>query len=115
MKTKKVTSFRVVFHGVDNEQYFQGHGISFTDYDESATGSDMNARGAVDWAIDSLAQNGVDFTDSQVAEIFAMADACKHPSVYTLQDQAQDKGEEFSDEGLYFYASIDVKTKASES
>jgi len=59
---KTVKGCVVVDHGFDAEQYFQGCGASFTEFDECATGIGDTAREAFDDALESLAQNDWDVT-----------------------------------------------------
>lgn len=63
-ETKKITDFSVSWEA-DHEQYWQGHGIAFSDYDECATGCGETLREAFEDALDSLAQNDLRFTDEQ--------------------------------------------------
>lgn len=53
---KKVTAYEVMDHGFDSEQYFQGCGIAYTEFDDVATGTGETAREAFDDALESLAQ-----------------------------------------------------------
>ena len=57
---KKVTEYEVIDHGFDGEQYFQGCGTSFTEFDDVATGIGDNSREAFDDALESLAQQDWD-------------------------------------------------------
>ena len=55
----------------DHEQYWQGHGISFTKYAECATGCGSSLREALYDALDCLAQSDIELTDDQNKEIEA--------------------------------------------
>jgi hypothetical protein len=57
-RAKIVQSVDVVSHGVDNSQYFQGAGVSFTEFDDCATGVGNSEREALEDALESLAQSG---------------------------------------------------------
>jgi hypothetical protein len=57
---KTVTSYQVIDHGFDSEQYFQGCGTAFTEFDDCATGCGETAREAFEDACESLAQNDWD-------------------------------------------------------
>ena len=54
---KTVVEFEMVDHGIENSQYFQGCGLSHTDYDDIATGIGNDPAEAIDDALESLAQN----------------------------------------------------------
>lgn len=57
---RKATDYKITFHGIDNEQYFPGAGVSFTKWTECATGlGNCNAE-ALNDALDLLAQNDWD-------------------------------------------------------
>lgn len=45
---------RVVFHGIEHSQYFQGHGLAFTTYTHTATGIGSSSAEALDDAIEQL-------------------------------------------------------------
>src|ERR1035438_5584528 len=57
---KTVVEFEMVDHGIENSQYFQGCGLSHTDYDDIATGIGNDPAEAIDDALESLAQNDWD-------------------------------------------------------
>lgn len=57
-KLKRVKSLRIVDHGPEHAQYFQGHGIALTRYTDSATGCGSTPGEALEDALDMLAQNG---------------------------------------------------------
>lgn len=51
---KRVKSARIVNHGVEHEQYFQGHGVAFTKYDTCATGIGNCEKEAYDDALEQM-------------------------------------------------------------
>ena len=57
---KKVGSYQIVDHGFEGEQYFQGCGLSFTEFEDVATGCGDTIKAAFEDALDSLAMNGWD-------------------------------------------------------
>lgn len=57
---KKVTDYYITKHGIEHEQYFQGHGIALTQWQDCATGVGTTELEAFDDALESLAQNGWD-------------------------------------------------------
>lgn len=56
MSRKPIAEFELVDHGIENEQYFQGCGIAFTEFSDIATGMGDNPAEAIDDALESLAQ-----------------------------------------------------------
>jgi len=54
---KPIEDFHVTLYGIEHEQYFQGHGVAFTD---CATGCGATEREALEDALESLAQDGWD-------------------------------------------------------
>lgn len=52
---KRVKEFCVYFHGVEHEQYFQGHGVAFTRYTECATGIGNTPNEALEDCLEQLA------------------------------------------------------------
>jgi hypothetical protein len=96
----------VTDHGVDNCQYFQGHGISLTDYEDCATGCGDSFNEAFEDALDSLAQNDWDVS-SIVNEDSEHKDANK--SVAEFLDLDCENDEDMEDCESYYYVSIDVK------
>jgi hypothetical protein len=57
---KKVTEYEVIDHGFDSEQYFQGCGTCFTDFEDVATGIGDTAQEAFEDAKDSLSTSDWD-------------------------------------------------------
>ena len=54
---KTPEDFEVIDHGVDHEQYFQGCGVSCTEFTACATGVGESAHDALEDALESLAQD----------------------------------------------------------
>lgn len=54
--SKAIEAFEVLDHGVEHEQYFQGCGVSMTEFTDVATGNGSSVAEAVDDALDQLAQ-----------------------------------------------------------
>jgi hypothetical protein len=52
---KEVTGHQILDHGVENESYFQGCGVSFTEYTEVYTGIGNSAHEALEDALDQAA------------------------------------------------------------
>ncbi len=56
MNKSKITSFQILDHGIEHAQYFQGCGVSHTDFEHVATGCGHNLLEALDDAIEQIAQ-----------------------------------------------------------
>lgn len=54
---KTIIEFEVIDHGIEHEQYFQGCGLSHSEFTDIATGCGNDPREAVDDALDQLAMN----------------------------------------------------------
>ena len=67
---RMIESFELVDHGIQHEQYFQGCGVSCTEYTDIATGMGDNPREAIDDALEQLACNGwdVDAMEERIIE-----------------------------------------------
>jgi len=91
----KITAYRIVDHGVDHAQYFQGHGIAFTEYDHCATGVGSSAREAADDAAEQLACGGYEITPEIEADIASISDEITAPDDCDCE--------------LWHYVSIDVR------
>jgi len=58
--SKPIVEFEVVDHGIDHEQYFQGCGVAFTEFEDVVTGIGDNPAEAIDDALEQLAMNDWD-------------------------------------------------------
>ncbi len=100
---KRVVDFRVTCHGVEHEQYFQGHGTALTRWEECATGIGDSYGEALDDALDQIAQNGWDTStieaDTEVSAIL------KERNVHPALAEAHTENEECE---LHVYVSVDV-------
>ncbi len=63
---KKINRYEIVDHGVDGSQYFQGCGVSFTDFDYVVTGSGNSYKEALDDAMNQLADSDYDVESSNL-------------------------------------------------
>jgi hypothetical protein len=59
-ETMKVTDYQIVDYGIDNAQYFQGHGTAFTKYDHAALGGGDSYCEALTDALGQAAQCGAE-------------------------------------------------------
>lgn len=57
---KTVSDYEVIDHGFDSEQYFQGEGLAYTEFEDIGTGIGETAQEAFEDACESLAQNDWD-------------------------------------------------------
>ena len=96
---KKITSFNVSWTA-DHEQYWQGHGIAFTNYTHCAIGCGETLREAFGDALEDLAQQ--DITDADNFDMFEkemlaeLASQVKEPELLDLdivQGYCPDKGD----------------------
>jgi len=96
-----VGEFELVDHGIDNPQYFQGCGTSFTKYEYCATGCGDNPVEALDDLLEMVSQHcgeGDQFFDTEGLEARILADLDlkempDHPSALQEMLEANDCGE----------------------
>ena len=96
------TGWRVVDHGMDHPQYFQGHGVAFTKFEDCATGIGSTKLEAFEDAIDSLAQNGWDVESINASDL---AETDLH--VHELCELANTSDEQECE--MMWFVSVDVK------
>ncbi len=63
---KSISSFEIIDHGIDHAQYFQGCGVSFTEFEYVVTGYGQNAKEAFSDALDQIVNQ--DFEIKTIAE-----------------------------------------------
>lgn len=63
---KPIVEFELVDHGIEHEQYFQGCGVSCTQFESVATGIGDNPAEAIDDALESLAQQDYETEDMEM-------------------------------------------------
>lgn len=102
MKTT-IEDYQIIHHGIMLPDYFQGCGISGTDYTHVATGIGQTAREAFDDACEQLACDGIE-TDSihfvgQRGRPLTVAGYLKSQGI--VQDE--------NDDSSYFYVSVRVQ------
>lgn len=82
-------------HGVDHCQYFRGAGVSFTDYEDCATGTGNTPREALEDALESLAQGGWTLSDELEAQALEeLGDAEHADRDYVSEAEAEGEEEE---------------------
>ena len=95
-----IAEFRIVDHGLEHEQYFQGHGVSFTRYTDCATGCGASAREAGNDALEQLACAGFAIPPALEAEVLALSDRVDSLDDCDDDDAACER---------WHYVSIDVR------
>ena len=104
--------WEIIDHGIDHSQYFQGCGVSYTEFDHVATGCGETPLEAIDGALDAIAM-AHDNTDELIAAIEASEDyaACKASDISVYKHLVRhgeiEDGDDYP-EGceLHYYVSI---------
>jgi hypothetical protein len=106
---RKVSSYELVDHGIENPQYFQGCGTSFTDFDEVVTGIGDNPAEAIDDALEAIAQGelNIDVEDLE-ARILADEGWSEFPDTPSAYSDTIDEVEapDGMGESPYYFVSI---------
>jgi len=78
-----IGEFEIVDHGIEHEQYWQGCGLTFTAYEDIATGIGEDFAEAVGDALDALAENGwnVDGMEKRICKAIGKRSLPKRPKV----------------------------------
>ena len=101
---KTITTYEIVDYGIYGDQYFQGHGVSFTEYEYCALGAGDNYTEALEDALEQAAMMGykIEFSDEDKA-----APASFSPSAQERHTQYCDE-EDHSDceSDLYYYVGL---------
>lgn len=63
MREWRVQDYRIVFYGIDHEDYFQGHGISNSKWKDCACGIGNSNQEALNDALEQLAMSEWDVQD----------------------------------------------------
>ena len=120
MKTHKIAKYEIVDHGIDNSQYFQGCGVSYTEFDECATGCGSNALEAFDDAMEQIAmRESVDLSSIENGPEYKTANTKKSQrftvEALLIRDGAMKRGGDFPDDcEMYYYVSIRYSLGASD-
>jgi hypothetical protein len=93
----KITSYRIVEHGIDHDQYFPGHGTTNTEYIECATGIGDTPQEALEDALEQLAMYDWD--------VESVDDTLEGE---TLQEALGLSDDEMEDCDAHWYVSVDV-------
>jgi hypothetical protein len=100
---KAIEDHEVIVHGVEHSQYFQGCGVSFTSFEDVATGIGDNAKEAFDDALESLAQGDWDVEGSDDWDDVPKA------SDAALPERPEDEDEDDIDDEIHVFVSVRVK------
>ena len=92
---KEIQEFRVVDHGTEHAQYFQGHGVAFTAYTDTFLGNGISAQEAAREAAEQMAMSGFEIPPGLESILSSMSTEC---IPYCGEDSE-----------LYHYVSIDVR------
>lgn len=113
-----IKAMRIVFHGYEHAQYFQGHGVSFTKYTHCATGVGQSNHEALSDALECLyLPDGLEITDAMVRECLAdqgdpsMArlEASEEIDYRAMHEDCPSDEREHEGCELYYHVSIDVE------
>jgi pyruvate/2-oxoacid:ferredoxin oxidoreductase beta subunit len=76
MSERKAYRWRVINHGVEHSQYFQGCGTAFTEFTDCVTGIGDNPKEAMEDALEQLASGGwdVDGIENNLKETPSLSD-----------------------------------------
>ncbi len=98
---KRIGQFELVDHGIEHEQYFQGCGLAFTEFEDIATGIGDNPAEAIDDCLEQLACNDWD-TEGMEERILSecYTRRRKLPKTPSVPKRAED---------CHYYMSIRVK------
>ena len=99
----KEHSFRIVDHGPEHEQYFQGHGTAFTKYTHCYTGVGSDASEALRDALDHAAMSG-EVPDYLISDADASDDALDLRQCACDDDTRVNLPEDW-----HWYVSVDFK------
>jgi hypothetical protein len=95
---RKAIEHELIVHGVEHAQYFQGCGLSFTSFDDVATGIGGDAAEALEDALESLAEGDWEVDEDAIR---AELPAEKIIGVTVLPEDAHDE--------MWVYVSVRVK------
>lgn len=102
----KTSNYEITDYGIENADYFQGHGTSFTRYAHSALGCGDSYDEALEDALDSAAQEGFEI-DLLPEDDPALCPALKALSAWGYHCQNCDKEEhDACESNLYYYVGL---------
>jgi hypothetical protein len=107
----KINKFELVDHGVEHEQYFQGCGVAFSEYDECYTGIGASLREALEDALEQIASNGHEISPELSAEVRNAENIDRVQPLLNeyAADNSLDVDTYAEQASLYYHASIRIK------
>jgi hypothetical protein len=102
MKTAK--DYEIINHGIENSQYFQGCGTSFTGFDIAITGVGYNAKQAYNDAVDQCYMMDID--SASLDKLLPV-----RPRGINAKDKVPYEYSKHEDNEIYYYVSIRLKLK----
>lgn len=90
--------YQLIDHGIDGSQYFQGCGVSGTDYANVQTGCGMTPAEAIEDALEGIASSGVNLNTDKLEEQILSDNGWKH---FPLRPKVSAKSED-----MFYYVSI---------
>lgn len=94
---REIKNYEIISHGIKHEDYFQGCGTSFTEFDFCYTGIGNNYKEALDSAIEDAAQS--DWNTEKIEK--------ELNNTPESLDVIEEYGENV--EGMYYYVSIRLR------
>lgn len=107
--SRKIEDFEIVDHGLENPQYFQGCGVSFTEFVTCSTGIGDNPAEALDDALDSLAQEGWDTEGNEELQKRIARINKRFDGRNLVEEFCEKEGFDYEESELTYYISIRVK------
>ena len=113
-----IKSMRIIFHGYEHAQYFQGHGVSYTRYTDCATGAGSSNHEALNDALECLyLPHGLEISDAMVRECLKdqgdptieALEAREDSDYHAMHEDCPSDESEHEGCELYYHVSIDVE------
>lgn len=104
---RTIKSVRLVNHGVEHEQYFQGHGTAFTEYDTCATGIGDSELEAYEDSLEQLAGELDSAELAKIEELLSEQVSCLSDCEDPVVTEAVEEMDAACD--AHVYVSIDVQ------
>jgi hypothetical protein len=100
---KKAIKYKIINHGYDHSQYFQGQGTAYTEYDMAFTGIGDNAKEAYNDALDQVYGADIDQISLDILPT--------RPRGIRVTDKVPDRYHEADYDEYHWYVSILIKLK----
>lgn len=107
---KRIEDYEIINHGIEYSDYFQGCGVSFTEFTDVATGIGNSEDEAIADALEQLAQLGWDVESN--ADLLADEKKASIQDIVTpYVDAIHDGAEASPDDGKYEYPYVHVSIR----